>query len=61
MNFKYLSWGTNFLSFLLFIYLFIKAINSPCFDLMDTAISLIVLFLSISEHFLEVIFEEVLK
>ena len=56
-NFELLSWGSNFLSFLLFIYLLIGTIHSTCFSVVDTFLTLANLALSVSAQFISVIFK----
>jgi len=58
MKYDYLSWAGNFLTFLLFIYLFVKYVESPCFNLFETFLSLGTLTLSVIAQFLSVVLRE---
>lgn len=59
MEYEYLSLGANFLSFLLFIYLFLKYNQSQCFDLFETFLSLGTIMISILAQFLSVILRKI--
>lgn len=50
-----LSWVANLVSFLLFIYLTLKAYLSPCFNIYDTFLSLGTIMLSIFAQFMAVV------
>lgn len=58
MKYEYLSWGANALSFILFIYLFLKYNQSTCFNAFETFLSLGTLMLSVFSQFLSVVLRE---
>lgn len=59
--YEILSWSSNFLSFLLFIYILIKTFNSSCFNVFDTALLLINLGLSVYAQFMSVVIKNKLS
>jgi len=40
MEYELVNWLANLLNFLIIIFLIIKTIHSPCFNLLDTSVSL---------------------
>jgi len=59
MEYEYLSWAANFLSFLLFIYLFIKYNQSICFNVFETFLSLGTIMISIFAQFMSVVLKNI--
>lgn len=59
MEYEYLSWGANLLNVLLFIYLFLKYYQSPCFNLFETFLSLGTIWVSVSVQLLSVTLKKV--
>lgn len=47
MNFELLSWFGNLLNFLVFTYIAINVVNTQCFNVFETSLSLIGLLASI--------------
>jgi hypothetical protein len=58
MEYEYINWAANLLSFLVFIYILIKTFNSPCFDTFDTFLVLTNILISVIAQFVSVIIKK---
>jgi len=54
MKLDVLNWSANFITFLVFIYLLITTINTTCFSLTDTLLSLGNLFISLTVYVIDI-------